>query len=132
MARQGKAVLQQLRDCGIPAANVTRVRGTSHYYADFWDYRHGTSSARVWADRIKSAFDGCVVLSTHQIIAPWKQGCPVISATIRLVIENGLRPRPQRVMRLGTGHARKGLPPAPPVIYADPPAIAGLLPARVA
>lgn len=80
----GRAMQQHMDMLGIPAQKVVRKRQTGDYVADFFvpDMNQPVLSAEIWAQQIRVRLPKSRVLSTHNTVADWRPGSPVIQATV--------------------------------------------------
>ena len=85
---QGQGLLVLLRARGIDAGNVTRNRRTGVYAVQFAapDVNNfngsGTAPAQQWASKISACFDSVEIVDTHDSVADWRPGKPVLFATV--------------------------------------------------
>ncbi len=80
----GREMFRYLVSLGIGVQKVVRKRQTGDYVADFYvpELHAPVPSARVWALRLQQIMPGVTILATHDIVAPWRAGCPIIYATV--------------------------------------------------
>lgn len=80
----GRAMRQHMALLGIPAQKVVRKRQTGDYVADFFvpDMTQPVLAAEEWAQQIRSRLPDSRVISTHNTVADWRPGAPVIQATV--------------------------------------------------
>lgn len=85
-------MLKALRAAGIPARDMRRrlhngvieVRFQAENVCDMLG--KGTDSAVIWACRIENAFSGIEIVDTYDTAAEWRQGSPILYATVFLKI----------------------------------------------
>lgn len=75
-----KRLQQQLIAAGLPAEvhGYRRTQATVR----FRGHDAGTERAEVWAERIAAAVPGLRVVETHNSVADWRPGCPVLTALV--------------------------------------------------
>jgi len=80
----GRALRRHFAALGIPAQKVVRKKESGAYVADFFipEMDDPIASSVVWARRIQSTFPTAHIISTHDTIASWRPGNPVIYATV--------------------------------------------------
>lgn len=80
----GRALHRQLESLGIAAQKVVRKQETGDYVADFYqpEMNSETAPAKEWAKQIKKTFPQAQIVGTHDTIASWRPGNPVIYATV--------------------------------------------------
>lgn len=85
---QGKSLLEALQAAGIHASDVSRNRRTGIHTVRFVAPNltamdsPGTAPAKVWARRITAAFSDVEIVDTYDSVAEWREGQPVIFATV--------------------------------------------------
>lgn len=85
-------ILQKLRTAGIAAKDLRRrlhngvieIRFQAENVTDF--YGKGTDPVAIWARRIENAFSGIEIVDTYDTVAEWRQGSPILYATVFLKI----------------------------------------------
>lgn len=84
IGRDAKLVL---RLAGIPVTHVHRSQETGEYRAEFYipDMEKGVDPASVWAERILEKFPDVIITATHDTIAHWREGQPVIAAGVTFI-----------------------------------------------
>ncbi len=75
---------RHLISAGVAAQKVVRKRETGDYVADFFipDMDEEIPPADVWAKQIQRVLPDALILDTHNTIAAWRTGQPVIYATV--------------------------------------------------
>lgn len=80
----GPVMCRRLQQAGIPAQKVVQRMNTGHYVAEF--YHPGmdqpVESSLSMASRIQQKMDGLRVISCNDRIAEWREGQPVIWASV--------------------------------------------------
>lgn len=80
----GRAMCRHLVSLGVPAQKIVRKQETGDYVADFFvpEMTEPVASGKVWAERIKAVMPHVRIIDTHDTIAAWRPGQPVIYATV--------------------------------------------------
>jgi len=80
----GRELRRHLVALGVAAQKVVRKRDTGDYVADFFvpEMDNPIPSARQWAEDIQAVLPDVHILDTHDTIADWRIGQPVIYATV--------------------------------------------------
>ena len=80
----GRAIWRHLVASGIEAQKVVRKRETGDYIADFFvpDMKDPIASSKEWAWRIRQILPDAAIVDTHDTVAGWRPGQPVIHATV--------------------------------------------------
>jgi hypothetical protein len=80
---------RRLETLGIPVQKVVRKRETGAYLADFYvpEMREAIPPAAVWARRLGDALPDIRIVDTHDTVANWRPGQPVIYATVAFHVE---------------------------------------------
>lgn len=80
----GRELRRHLVSLGVDVQKVVRKRETGDYVADFYipDMDDPIQPAREWAKQIRRALPQVHILDTHDTIAAWRPGQPVIYATV--------------------------------------------------
>ncbi len=75
---------RQLASLGVPAQKVVRKQATGDYVADFYvpQMEQATAPAQEWARRIRATLPQATIRATHDTVADWRPGTPVIYATV--------------------------------------------------
>ena len=75
---------RHLVSLGVPAQKIVRKQETGDYVADFFvpEMAEPVAPAKEWAERIKAAMPSARIIDTHDTIASWRSGQPVIYATV--------------------------------------------------
>ena len=69
---------------GVPAQKVVLKRETHHYVAEFFvpEMSAAIAPAHDWARRIQQVLPSANIIDTHDTVADWRSGDPVILATV--------------------------------------------------
>ncbi|MEO1166589.1 MAG: hypothetical protein AAFV98_22620 [Chloroflexota bacterium] len=80
----GRAMRRHLDSLGVSAQKVVLKRETHHYVAEFFVPEMSTAidPAHDWAKRIQQALPSAHIIDTHDTVADWRSGDPVIHATV--------------------------------------------------
>lgn len=80
----GRALCRHLVSLGVPAQKIVRKQETGDYVADFFvpEMSEPVAPAKEWAKRIREALPSARIIDTHDTIAAWREGQPVIYATV--------------------------------------------------
>lgn len=80
----GRALCRHLVSLGVPAQKIVRKQDTGDYVADFFvpEMSEPIAPATEWAQRIREALPSVKIINTHDTIAAWRPGKPVIYATV--------------------------------------------------
>lgn len=80
----GRAMSRHLISLGIDVQKVVRKRETGDYVADFFVPQMQTpiAPAQEWARKIRRVLPSASIVDTHDTIASWRVGQPVIYATV--------------------------------------------------
>ena len=75
---------RHLISAGVAAQKVVRKRESGDYVADFFipDMDEAIPPAHEWAAQIQAVLPSARILDTHNTIAAWRIGQPVIYATV--------------------------------------------------
>jgi len=75
---------RHLVSLGVPAQKVVRKQRSGAYVADFYvpQLEEAIPSAREWAARIRATLPQAHIVDTHDTVAEWRPGKPVIYATV--------------------------------------------------
>lgn len=88
-APSGPTVRDYLRSVGIDVQKVTQRRETGHYVAEFYYPKMETpvpSSSRL-IEVLRSRVEGIVILDNHDTVADWREGKPVIWASVTFTLD---------------------------------------------
>lgn len=80
----GRAMCRHLTSLGVPAQKIVREIETGDYVADFFvpELSEAIAPAKEWAKRIQESLPSARIINTHDTIAAWRPGMPVIYATV--------------------------------------------------
>lgn len=80
----GRAMCRHLISSGVSAQKVVRKRETGNYVADFFipEMDEAIPPADEWAEQIRRVLPTAHILDTHDTVASWRTGQPVIYATV--------------------------------------------------
>lgn len=80
----GRAMRQRLASLGIPVQKVVRKQRSGDYVADFFvpNLHEPIAPSNEWAHEIRRRLPDVAILETHDTIADWRPGRPVIHATV--------------------------------------------------
>jgi hypothetical protein len=80
----GREMCRQLVKLGVPAQKIVRKQETGDYVAEFFvpEMSEPIAPAKEWAKRIREAIPNVRIVDTHDTIAAWRPGQPVIYATV--------------------------------------------------
>lgn len=80
----GRAMCRHLVSLGIDVQKVVRKRETGDYVADFFvpQMQNPIAPAREWARQIRRVLPSASIIDTHDTVASWRAGEPVIYATV--------------------------------------------------
>ena len=86
----GRAMYRHLVSLGIDVQKVVRKRETGNYVADFFvpQMQKPIDSADEWARRINHVLPTASIVDTHDTIADWRIGQPVIHASVAFTINS--------------------------------------------
>lgn len=86
----GRAMCRHLVSLGVPAQKVVRKQETGDYVADFFvpEMSEPVAPAKEWAKRIQEVLPSAKIIDTHDTIATWRPGQPVIYATVIFQLES--------------------------------------------
>lgn len=75
---------RHLASLGVPAQKVVRKQASGDYVADFYvpQMEQPIAPAHEWAKRIRATLPEARIKDTHDTIADWRPGNPVIYATV--------------------------------------------------
>lgn len=81
---------RHLVSLGVPAQKIIRKIETGDYVADFFvpDMSEPIAPAEEWAKRIQAVMPNVRIIDTHNTIAAWRKGQPVIYATVIFKLED--------------------------------------------
>jgi len=87
----GRAMRRHLASLGVPAQKVVRKQASGDYVADFYipQMEQPIAPAREWAGRIHSLIPQAMIKDTHDTVADWRPGNPVIYATVTFSVRDG-------------------------------------------
>ena len=125
----GKQMRDRLKIAGVPVEKVTRKRATGHYLAEFYvpGLKDGVDSAAIYAGMIKSGLTNVRVINAHDTCAHWRDGQPVIMASVEFETLAATTHPPKVGSQTGEQHdegseatkrtqpAFAGQPPLPPI-----------------
>lgn len=80
----GRAMYRHLVSLGIDVQKVVRKRETGNYVADFFvpQMQNSIAPADEWARKIRTVLPSASIIDTHDTIADWRSGEPVIYASV--------------------------------------------------
>ena len=80
----GRDIWRYLIASGIEAQKVVRKRETGDYIADFYipNMKDPIPSSQEWASLILMILPDVNIVETHDTVAGWRPGQPVIHATV--------------------------------------------------
>lgn len=86
----GRAMRRHLTSLGVPAQKVVRKQASGDYVADFYvpQMEQPVPSAQEWASRIRRSLPQARIKDTHDTIADWRPGNPVIYATVTFSVRD--------------------------------------------
>lgn len=86
----GRAMCRHLVNLGVPAQKVVRKQETGDYVSDFFtdEFTEPVAPAKEWAKRIQEVLPSAKIIDTHDTIAAWRPGQPVIYATVIFQLES--------------------------------------------
>lgn len=85
----GRAMCRHLVSLGVPAQKVVRRQETGDYIADFFTefLQEATLPAKEWSQKIREVLPTARLIDTHDTIAAWRPGQPVIYATVIFTLD---------------------------------------------
>ncbi|MCA9913992.1 MAG: hypothetical protein KC496_11610 [Anaerolineae bacterium] len=85
----GRAMRRHLASMGVPAQKVVRKQASGDYVADFFipQMEQPIAPAREWAQRIRATVPQAQIKNTHDTVAEWRPGKPVIYATVTFTVQ---------------------------------------------
>ena len=87
----GREMKVLLAEAGIRAQKVIRKYDTGLYIADFYvpEMKTSVPSAQDWGKTITQAFPQATIIQADDMRADWREGRPIIAATVTFVFKTG-------------------------------------------
>lgn len=85
----GPAMREHLSRLGIEPQKVTFKRDARHYIADFYvpEMQIPVRPAREYAHIMQQRLQGVRIIETHDTVATWRSGQPIIFATVAFTLD---------------------------------------------
>lgn len=82
--KSGVVMKRELIELGIPVQKLVRFQDTGDYSAEFFipEMQQGVLPAAEWAQLICDVMPDARIVGTHDTIAHWREGQPVIYASV--------------------------------------------------